>query len=1100
MAVHLSLTNAPTPTSPAPSPSSSAIPNAESPVPHSQLTSSPVRRSARLHHTSPPANIDSSASSSMLKPSSSPNNDASSPNPRKRTRSECGIPPAKMDALKASTASPSPSPTRKSARLSTHHSPPTPSPTPRVKRQKVSPAHASRPSPLVYGGGTKKSPSPDYKSRAIVDPSSALRRKRKENAALNTTKDSDTPTVFYHKPAKKPIASKGKEKELPTPPETPMGQRRSLRNRDVLIPSPAPTPLSAHRKPTPNTKGKGAPQNPLTLSPTFVGQAPHIPSPLSPHGSLSSLNNLDNIATPPSSPTRGSVVDFELDLVDMGVPALALPSPLSGNVLVERKPSSSTLSSPLSSPPQSPPVTPQPSLSSIIQSLAQEANQGQGSEAPSISPLSPIPPTPIDIQNTSNVSRSPSITHQPPSPQSSPRTPIAEQSSLPASPATFLAIHDSDTGDTQQQLAGVDSDMGMVVESTYSPVPVPMADFGFQPQPQQQQNQGFDSSSSSTSTAPNVQFVPVSPEEAQVQNPVLVPSVEYVPVVGEGMYQQQQQQQREGFEFSPMHHQQQHQQQEYGQDTTGFHSMPFEEGVGAGYGASASGSGGPSEGYANPPPAPQQMQQVPMQDMYMPPQPVWWEQPPDVTKEPLWKGACKIRVWDIRRRYSPETIRSVVAQEAHDYYQEHGFPLGYGSPSPPSSRSNSPRHDERQGSADGFMDEEYYDFELREDEDMEIDEDEDEEDMEEEEEIEREVEEERRRQLMLSAPVKRPSGLRQEIAVGDDPKGEEEIEEGDEDAEGDMEVDIAPYEDPSFNPELSSPTSPSGPPSPLSPGETLVSSFYVPVVPPPLDPSSPSPFAQTALPQAPLQIHIPPGPILPLPPPPLASVRVYALRSLELGSKIMGRGTPIDKTRTSEWGRVWRLKAESKANERRMNTMAFLYGDEHERKDGHGVKLHLPTNEEMRLDHRGGGSQDFGDEGPGQCLDADLKPPASSPFHEWGALLTEHVPSSTSQAGYLRPSSNMDGDRSSAAGSNGQERFMGSSSPPSASVAAPGGESMMNMGMNMFNIFGWFGGDMPWIWIIPGLLRVLGVEVVMWAVVVFRGGRWVVWWMGVFTC
>jgi len=30
-------------------------------------------------------------------------------------------------------------------------------------------------------------------------------------------------------------------------------------------------------------------------------------------------------------------------------------------------------------------------------------------------------------------------------------------------------------------------------------------------------------------------------------------------------------------------------------------------------------------------------------------------------------------------RYTPDTIRTVIAQEAHDYYPVHGFPLGYGS-------------------------------------------------------------------------------------------------------------------------------------------------------------------------------------------------------------------------------------------------------------------------------------------------------------------------------------------------------------------------------------------------------------------------------------
>ncbi|CAK5276717.1 unnamed protein product [Mycena citricolor] len=56
-----------------------------------------------------------------------------------------------------------------------------------------------------------------------------------------------------------------------------------------------------------------------------------------------------------------------------------------------------------------------------------------------------------------------------------------------------------------------------------------------------------------------------------------------------------------------------------------------------------------------------------------------------------WKIACRVRVWDIRNRYSPALIRSLVAQEADDYFSARGL-----------------QHPD----ALMFMDEEYYDWEL----------------------------------------------------------------------------------------------------------------------------------------------------------------------------------------------------------------------------------------------------------------------------------------------------------------------------------------------------------------------------------------------------
>ncbi|KAJ7278347.1 hypothetical protein C8J57DRAFT_163122 [Mycena rebaudengoi] len=59
----------------------------------------------------------------------------------------------------------------------------------------------------------------------------------------------------------------------------------------------------------------------------------------------------------------------------------------------------------------------------------------------------------------------------------------------------------------------------------------------------------------------------------------------------------------------------------------------------------------------------------------------------------VWKIACRVRVWDVRTRYTPALIRSLVAQEADDYFSAHGL-----------------QHPD----ALLFMEEEYYDWELEE--------------------------------------------------------------------------------------------------------------------------------------------------------------------------------------------------------------------------------------------------------------------------------------------------------------------------------------------------------------------------------------------------
>ena len=360
------------------------------------------------------------------------------------------------------------------------------------------------------------------------------------------------------------------------------------------------------------------------------------------------------------------------------------------------------------------------------------------------------------------------------------------------------------------------------------------------------------------------------------------------------------------------------------------------------------------------------------------------------------------------KRYAPDTIRAVVAQEAHDYYSLHKFPLGYGSVSVKSRKRKwrkivegantssldpglttadsqsasgsstmimtphlSPLSPTTKHRDDEFMSEETYSFELMDDdddmdglgsgarsmedewrgfdddddefgfEDCDDDDDDDDDMYDEDEDDDEEVEEDQTK----------ISGTR---------KGAVEDQDQDPDAEGEMEVDIEPFQDPSFNAELSSPTSPTSPTSSSksksrsksdvslgNESQSFVTSFYIPPVPPhmqmqmqqrqeeeqeappvltpPLDsstnPVSPSSSYSSsegmpisATPDnshaPPMQIHLPSAPhyqlssnILPLPPPRLDSIRVFMLRQYEMGGlKTTGRGTPADRKRSAIWG------------------------------------------------------------------------------------------------------------------------------------------------------------------------------------------------------
>ncbi|KAF8623296.1 hypothetical protein AX17_007468 [Amanita inopinata Kibby_2008] len=79
----------------------------------------------------------------------------------------------------------------------------------------------------------------------------------------------------------------------------------------------------------------------------------------------------------------------------------------------------------------------------------------------------------------------------------------------------------------------------------------------------------------------------------------------------------------------------------------------------------------------------QQQQQQPSYGWYDPQiheaqqQILYWEDPPRMEHiKSMWKYACKYRIWDVLCRYTPNIIRSVVAQEASDYHTVYGYPSG----------------------------------------------------------------------------------------------------------------------------------------------------------------------------------------------------------------------------------------------------------------------------------------------------------------------------------------------------------------------------------------------------------------------------------------
>ncbi|KAJ6523851.1 hypothetical protein B0H19DRAFT_1244102 [Mycena capillaripes] len=219
-----------------------------------------------------------------------------------------------------------------------------------------------------------------------------------------------------------------------------------------------------------------------------------------------------------------------------------------------------------------------------------------------------------------------------------------------------------------------------------------------------------------------------------------------------------------------------------------------------------------------------------------------------------WKIACRMRVWDVRQRYTPGLIRSLVAQEADDYFSARGLP-----------------HPD----ALLFMDEEYYDWELEESAS----------------EGDGSGEDEGESSFELEQQAVALQSFALDPAPNNNPDAncdsENNCDDKERDAEG--EIDLG--------------TGMGG----------VLSSFYV--APPPPPSAQQQALQQHLQAQGHAHGHVgfPPQmqlPLpLPLPPPPLASVRVPVLRHFFTDIPIApaagaarGRGTPVDLSRKAAWG------------------------------------------------------------------------------------------------------------------------------------------------------------------------------------------------------
>ncbi|KAG6843653.1 hypothetical protein H0H87_001962 [Tephrocybe sp. NHM501043] len=288
----------------------------------------------------------------------------------------------------------------------------------------------------------------------------------------------------------------------------------------------------------------------------------------------------------------------------------------------------------------------------------------------------------------------------------------------------------------------------------------------------------------------------------------------------------------------------------------------------------------------------------------------------------LWKTACRLRVEYLQRRYTPLTIRDLVAQEADDYFLKHGYPK-------PDEEDYELDEDQEEDGCDGKG---IYVFDAN----LDV--------------VSPGEDRPPKRPRLSSSSVsltQTPSPSLHPESQPHVPSQEDEEDSEDPDAEGDVDPEAYAH-DPSFNAELSSALAQvqggrGRARVSEAPGGSM-GAFYVPMLErereraPHLDlgedidmeqgrqamPSTTpaTPTSSPTSPNLPPESHTPPPPpltparrpspffyqthestTLPVPPPRLSTIPVLPLRQAETGTiGLIGRGTPVDRGRKAQWG------------------------------------------------------------------------------------------------------------------------------------------------------------------------------------------------------
>ncbi|PFH47768.1 hypothetical protein AMATHDRAFT_6436 [Amanita thiersii Skay4041] len=494
-----------------------------------------------------------------------------------------------------------------------------PSNPPPTKRRRQPP----RVDPVASSSST--SSEEDERASRATRVNSSSKRKRKEN----TTTLLETQTKRL-----RTRASVQTSKQQPA-------SRTSSRPRSIPHPTHSRlTRSSTHAKAS--LKSQPAPSSPTNVL-VAVASRRSSPEPLSPSATLAAVTPVKPaIASPPPSPSSAFKVlatspqRAALDIIDLGPTVLSTPKPDSLRL------------SPLS------PLTPLPSPYTDDKDYSLKID---------VSPSSPTSPTPFTLVPIP----------VPTSPTSVPASSQASAPSVPPSPTSPFSLPPA---------------LDILFDSSRIPNPWPEESLpspSHPPTSESHEEQSSPSVSMATSapevcssesmlvdsalaTIPNSNTVHVTLSDSEVQ-----------PVHPQGSLMESTPEQVQ--QSLPLQHQQQGQQLAASESIIGPTCQTGDQVSSFVYS---------SQSQLQPPPQQlQQQQQIQQQvqqqvgsygwyDPSVPePRPaiLHWEEPPrvDLVKS-MWKFACKYRVWEM---YTPHIIRSVVAQEANDYYSVHGYPSGY---------------------------------------------------------------------------------------------------------------------------------------------------------------------------------------------------------------------------------------------------------------------------------------------------------------------------------------------------------------------------------------------------------------------------------------